>query len=303
MAKGKVISIFIAPAAKAPMKGVAEVRAVAGKGLQGDRYFRSEGTFSSTAGPGGEATLVEAEAVAAAAELMKTGLEPSGTRRNIVTRGISLNHLVGKEFRVGEVVLRGLRLCEPCAHLESLTREGVKSALLHRAGLRSQILQGGMIRVGDEVAPLDSTESENKKLIRRYYDEMWNPWNFDAAAEILSPEIVFYGSLGVATRGIEAFRAYMRTVRAAFPNFHNTIEEILAEDDKIVARLCYTGTHRGPVFEIAPTGKTIAYSGAAFFRIADGKVAQGWVLGDRMGLVEQLRGSSIEPETQDRGKK
>ena len=76
------------------------------------------------------------------------------TRRNVVTRGIALNHLVGKRFRVGEVLLQGIRLCEPCDHLESLTRPGVRQALLHRGGLRAQILEGGVIRVGDPIAPV-----------------------------------------------------------------------------------------------------------------------------------------------------
>jgi steroid delta-isomerase-like uncharacterized protein len=129
---------------------------------------------------------------------------------------------------------------------------------------------------------------DNRNLIRRYYDEMWNPWNFAKAEELLAEEIVFRGSLGTETKGREAFRGYMRQVQRAFPDFHNTIEEIATEDDRVVARLLYRGTHRGEIFGVAPTGKMIAYAGAAFLRIADGKVAEGWVLGDLLSLLRQL---------------
>jgi MOSC domain-containing protein YiiM len=78
-------------------------------------------------------------------------LDPGATRRNIVTRGVPLKHLVGQQFRVGDVTLRGLRLCEPCAHLERLSHPGVREALIHRGGLRAQILTDGTIRVGDSI--------------------------------------------------------------------------------------------------------------------------------------------------------
>ena len=83
---------------------------------------------------------------------LRGAIEPIETRRNVVTRGVALNHLVGKRFRVGEVMLQGIRLCEPCEHLESLTRPGVRAALVHRGGLRAQILEGGAIRVGDSIS-------------------------------------------------------------------------------------------------------------------------------------------------------
>jgi steroid delta-isomerase-like uncharacterized protein len=291
MTRGRVVSIHIAPAAEAPMASVREIHAVAGKGLDADRYFARIGTYSDRPGPGREVTLIESEALEAM--LHETGIElaSGGARRNLVTSGVALNHLVGKDFRVGEVTLRGVRLCEPCTHLEGLTQSGVKAALLHRAGLRADILVGGTIHVGDAITALDSPEEQNKELIRRYYAEMWNPWNFSACDSLLAGDIALYGSLGVATKGIAAFRDYMQTVRAAFPDFHNTIEEMVAENDRVVARLTYRGTHRGEIFGVAPAGKKITYSGAAFFRVADGKVAEGWVLGDRLGLLEQLRGA------------
>ena len=135
--------------------------------------------------------------------------------------------------------------------------------------------------------------SHNKALIRRYYSEMWNLWNFAKADELLADSIIFRGSLGTETRGRPQFCDYMRQVQRAFPDFHNTIEELVAEDDRVVARLAYRGTHRGEIFGVAPTGKTIAYVGAAFFRIAHGQVAEGWVLGDLLTLLRQLGARSL----------
>lgn len=130
-----------------------EVEAVAGRGLEGDRYFEAKGTYSPTPGTGRQITLIEQEAVDAAAHDYGISLEPGQSRRNIVTVGVALNHLVGKEFLVGRVRLRGMRLCEPCAHLASLSKRGVVKALTHRGGLRADILTGGVIRVGDPVCP------------------------------------------------------------------------------------------------------------------------------------------------------
>jgi steroid delta-isomerase-like uncharacterized protein len=292
MWKGSIVSIFIAPDAKVSMESRDEVRAVPGRGLDGDRYFFSRGAYSNQPGTGRVLTLIESEALEAAASKLVKPFTAADARRNLVTRGVPLNHLVGRDFRAGEAILRGARLCEPCAYLEELTQEGANRALLHRGGLRVEILTEGKIRVGDIVAPLDSVQEKNKDLIRRYYEEMWNPWDFDAAGEILSEEILFRGSLGVATKGRAAFCDYMRMVRAAFPDFHNKIEDLIAEGDQVVARLTYRGTHRGEVFGIAATGKQITYAGTAIFKIANGKVSEGWVLGDRLALLQQL-GASV----------
>jgi MOSC domain-containing protein YiiM len=83
-------------------------------------------------------------------------LEPGQARRNLVTRGVPLNHLVGRQFSIGEVVLRGLRLCEPCGHLEALTAKGIQDGLRHRGGLRAQIVRGGVVRTGDSIRPNQS---------------------------------------------------------------------------------------------------------------------------------------------------
>lgn len=146
-----VLSIHIAPAAAAVMTSIRQVRAVAGKGLEGDRYAAKLGTFSKDPGSGRDVTLIESEAMEALKRDYDVELDAGESRRNIVTQGVSLNHLVDKEFRVGEVVLRGTRLCEPCAHMEKLTVKGALRGLIHRGGLRAEIVKGGTIRVGDAV--------------------------------------------------------------------------------------------------------------------------------------------------------
>ena len=151
MFEGTVDSIHIAPVASEPTVSVDEARAVPGKGLEGDRYFNREGTYSDRHGPDREVTLIEIETIQALERDYKLKLSPGDARRNIVTRDVPLNHLVGREFQVGEVTLRGIRLNEPCNHLASLTDDKVKQGLVHRGGLRAQILTEGVIRPGDEV--------------------------------------------------------------------------------------------------------------------------------------------------------
>ncbi|MQA98729.1 MAG: MOSC domain-containing protein [Actinobacteria bacterium] len=151
MFEGKVESIHICPEPEGRMESVAEVKALTDRGLEGDRYFTSTGTFSKKSYPDRNITLIEAEAVEAANAEDGVELDYGEPRRNVVTRGVPLNHLVEKEFTVGEVRLRGIKLCEPCGHLEGLTRRGVKDSLIHRGGLRAEILSDGMIRAGDEI--------------------------------------------------------------------------------------------------------------------------------------------------------
>jgi MOSC domain-containing protein YiiM len=133
------------------MKSVGEVQAVVGKGLEGDRYAAKLGTYSNDPGSGRDVTLIEIEAVEALRRDYGLALEVGLTRRNIVTRGMYLNHLVDKEFSIRSVVLRGTRLCDPCAHMERLTLKGALRGLIHRGGLRAEIVKGGMIRVGDSI--------------------------------------------------------------------------------------------------------------------------------------------------------
>ncbi len=151
MEKATVVSIHIAPSGGAPTKSVGEVRALAGKGLEGDRYFNAAGTYSYQGGAARQVTLIEVEAIEALKRDGGVEIEPGASRRNIVTRGVALNHLVGREFTVGAARLRGVELCEPCAHLQKLTRDGVVRGLVHRGGLNAEILTGGLIRAGDAV--------------------------------------------------------------------------------------------------------------------------------------------------------
>jgi steroid delta-isomerase-like uncharacterized protein len=129
----------------------------------------------------------------------------------------------------------------------------------------------------------------NKSLVGRYYEELWNLWDFALADEILGEGLDFRGSLGVSVKGRAEFKDYMRTVRRAFPDFHNRVEELIAEGDRVVARLTYTGTHQGELLGIGATGRRVSYAGVAIFRIAEGCIVEGWVLGDIHGLVRQLR--------------
>jgi len=134
-------AIHIGPDKGGALGAVDEVRALAGKGLEGDRNFREGG-----AKPGQALTLVEAE------EVEGVGLGLGETRRNVTVRGVRLNDLVGKRFKVGEVECFGVELCEPCEHLQSMTRPGIIKELVHRAGLNADILTDGTIRVGDELS-------------------------------------------------------------------------------------------------------------------------------------------------------
>lgn len=151
MWKGTLVSIHIAREAAAPIQTLPEARVVPGKGIEGDRYFDGRGTWSDHPGAGREVTLIEAEAIEAVRRERGLELAPHDARRNLVTRGVPLNHLVGREFRIGEVRFKGIRLCEPCTHLEGLTANGVKAALLHRGGLRTEVVAEGVIRAGDTI--------------------------------------------------------------------------------------------------------------------------------------------------------
>ncbi|MGI8709270.1 MAG: MOSC domain-containing protein [Actinomycetota bacterium] len=157
MFQGKVISIYISPTKGAAMTAVDEVKAIEGVGLDGDRYAAGGGTFSKTKGPMREVTLIESEAIEAAALSYGVELGLGDSRRNVVTRGVPLNHLVGRHFRVGDVVLEGLKLCEPCGRLEKLTQQAVRKAFAHRGGLRARVVSGGSIRNGDEIRAVDTS--------------------------------------------------------------------------------------------------------------------------------------------------
>jgi MOSC domain-containing protein YiiM len=138
-----IVAIHIGPEEGKELASVGSVRALAGQGLEGDRHLRPNG-----ARPGQALTLVEEE------EVENADLAPGETRRQVTVRGVRLNDLVGKRFRVGDVECYGVELCEPCLHLKELTRPGIIDDLLHRAGINADILTDGTISVGDELTEL-----------------------------------------------------------------------------------------------------------------------------------------------------
>lgn len=153
--RAEVVSIHITPQAGGEMQEVASVEAVAGRGLKGDRYYSQEGTYSGKKDEARQVTLIEVEALEALKRDYHLSLAPRESRRNIATRGVALNHLVGRRFRVGEALLLGVELCEPCGYLEQKTGKPVRLGLIHRGGLRAQILESGLIRAGDAIQVLD----------------------------------------------------------------------------------------------------------------------------------------------------
>lgn len=152
---GTVEAIHLAPGPRpTPMEATEATEAVAGAGLRGDRYFEGEGTYSTRddLDPAADVTLIEAEALDAVASDYGIDLEAGAHRRNLTTRGVPLNHLVDREFRVGEATLVGVDLCEPCAPLEEVTgAEGLVEALRHRGGLNANIVETGGVAVGDAI--------------------------------------------------------------------------------------------------------------------------------------------------------
>jgi steroid delta-isomerase-like uncharacterized protein len=128
----------------------------------------------------------------------------------------------------------------------------------------------------------------NVAVIRRFYDELWNRGDLALAHEILAPDIRFRGSLGTTIEGLAAFIRYAEQTRAAFPDWHNRIDELIAADERVVARMTWTGTHRGEFLGIPPTGRTVTYVGVAIFQVREGKIQNGWVVGDTQELWRAL---------------
>lgn len=145
---GSIAGLYIASASGAPMRTVERAWAVPGRGLEGDRYFERRGRFRAS---GCDVTLVESEVIAELSDDLGLGIDAPGTRRNIVTRGIRLNELVGCLFRVGPVELRGVGLCEPCVSLAPGSGSTLMKRLVHRGGLRAAVLTEGEVRVGDPI--------------------------------------------------------------------------------------------------------------------------------------------------------
>jgi MOSC domain-containing protein YiiM len=148
--RGELISIFVCPGPKTRMVSVPEARAVAGRGLEGDRYHDGTGTYFKPE-PDCHVTLIEQEALDALARDYELWLPAEESRRNLLTRGVPLNHLVDRRFRVGDVELLGHGLAEPCKHLEQVAGQPVRAGLVHRGGLRAEVVRGGVIRAGDVI--------------------------------------------------------------------------------------------------------------------------------------------------------
>lgn len=164
-AQGRVERIFITREAGAPMGEVSEVRAIAGHGLEGDRYASEAGTWSQLTARGRrDLTLVGVEGLE---EMAREGLriEPEQTRRNVLTSGIDLAVLVGRQFRVGNTICYGIRRCQPCVYLEGKTRKGVLKAMVDRGGLFTEIVRDGAIRVGDAVVPIPVEEEVSREVV------------------------------------------------------------------------------------------------------------------------------------------
>jgi len=149
--EGRIEGIFITTAASEPMIALDSAHLVAGRGIEGDRYFLGTG-FYSDGQDGRQLTLIEAESLEALPSSAGVELTPLECRRNVVTRGVRLNDLVGKTFTVGSIELEGIRLCPPCNHLEELTRHGMLRGLARSGGLRAHILTDGELRIGDAIS-------------------------------------------------------------------------------------------------------------------------------------------------------
>ena len=147
MSDSSISAIFLHRDRAGVMESVESVTARIGRGLEGDRYSIERPDHEADQ----EVTLIESEAVEAAVSETGIPLTIAESRRNLVTRGVRLNPLVGQEFEVGGVRLKGIRLCHPCSHLQDLTRPGVLKALVNRGGLRAQVVASGTIHVGDQI--------------------------------------------------------------------------------------------------------------------------------------------------------
>ena|SRR5437764_15386897 len=151
--QGSVVALYIARAAGEPMRTVDIARLVAGRGIEGDRYYHGTGTHSTQDDdePSYEVTLIERETIEAVRREKKLNLDAGALRRNIVTEGFALNHLVRRTFRIGGVTLYGLALREPCPHLAEETSHSMMVSLIHRGGLGARILTDGIVQVGEVI--------------------------------------------------------------------------------------------------------------------------------------------------------
>lgn len=151
--KGIVIGLHIAPRSFLPMKTVPQLELVANVGITGDRYASEDGYYSDRPEEGRQITLFEAETLEALKRDCGIDLAADEHRRNVTTRHVPLNHLVGQRIRIGDCLLEATRLSTPCRHIEQITGKDIFEPLLHRSGLHARILEGGSIRAGDTICP------------------------------------------------------------------------------------------------------------------------------------------------------
>lgn len=152
---GVLVAVHVAEGASQPMRALADARLVAGVGIPGDRYAERRGTYSPRHHIDRQVTLIEEETLEALQRDHGVGVAMHEHRRNLTTRGVALNHLVGRYFAVGECVLYGGRLNVPCRYLEELLGRKVFKPLINRSGLNARVLIGGVLRPGDAILPVD----------------------------------------------------------------------------------------------------------------------------------------------------
>ncbi len=143
------------------------------------------------------------------------------------------------------------------------------------------------------------SDERNKALIRRFYEELWNEKNIGLAAELLAENVLFRGALDVESNGAEAFLEYTEMVFSAFPDFRNAIDFMVAEDDTVAVRLTCIGTHEGEIFGLKPTGRKITHRAAAFFTLEHGRIAEVWMLGDLVSMLDQLMIADAASDEED----
>ena len=149
---GRLVSIFLAPAAGAPVERVGDADALEGQGLAGDRYAAGQGSFSRWPGKGRDVTLIDAAALAEAQAEFGVALSNGEHRRNLVVEGVPLDDLRGVAFAIGGARFEGVRTCAPCKYLVRVTgQDQIFDALVRRGGLRAAVTASGTVRVGDAV--------------------------------------------------------------------------------------------------------------------------------------------------------
>ena len=141
----------------------------------------------------------------------------------------------------------------------------------------------------------DSPMSDSRKLVERFYADIWNRQDFAVADEILAAVFRFRGSLGSESIGIPAFLAYVQSIHTALADYRCAIDELIADGEHAAARMTFAGIHRGPLFGVPATGKSVAWAGAGFFRITESRIVSLWVLGDVEGLKRQLGAAAAAP--------